>query len=321
MIRQTMDNVKPAFLCVVGPTGAGKSDLAIFIAQQLNRFGLKAEIVNADSMQFYKGMDIGTAKLALAERGGIEHHLLDWLEISQESTAANYQVVARERISNLIDSGVIPIVVGGSMLYVAALLNTFEFPGRDEALRAQLEQELIDFGPLAMHKKLQLLDEIAASRIEPQNGRRIVRALEIVMITGEPFAASLPEELESFLPVLEIGVNSERSHLVDRLAKRVEKMWAMGLVSEVEGLLDKGIRESKTASQAIGYAQALAQLDGKMTEEEAIAETTMLTQRYSRRQMSWFRRDPRINWFDYQSESLHADVMQLVISKLELESK
>jgi len=316
-----MDSVTPSFLCIVGPTGTGKSDLGIFLAQQLTQQGVKAEIVNADSMQFYRGMNIGTAKLPLAERGGIEHHLLDWLEINQESTAANYQVIARQKISDLIKSGVLPIVVGGSMLYVAALLNTFEFPGRDEALRAELEQQLVDLGPLAMHAKLALLDEVAASRIEPQNGRRIVRALEIVMITGEPFAAALPEELESFLPVLEIGLNSSREHLVERLARRVEGMWAKGLVQEAAGLVELGIRDSKTAGQAIGYAQALAQLDGKMTESEAIAETTMLTQRYSRRQMSWFRRDPRINWFDYQSDSLQSDVLVLVLSKLNLESK
>ena len=316
-----METVRPSFLCIVGPTGTGKSDLGIHLAQKLAERGVRAEIVNADSMQFYKGMNIGTAKLPVAERGGIEHHLLDWLEIKQESTAANYQEIARKKISELIDSGVLPIVVGGSMLYVAALLNTFEFPGRDEALRAELEQQLIDLGPIAMHNKLKLLDEVAASRIEPQNGRRIVRALEIVMITGEPFAAALPDELESFLPVLEIGLNSAREHLVERLARRVEGMWAKGLVDEVSGLIDAGISDSKTASQAIGYAQALAQLDGKMTEAEAIAETTMLTQRYSRRQMSWFRRDPRINWFDYQSESLNFDVLKLVLSQLKLESK
>jgi tRNA dimethylallyltransferase len=272
-------------------------------------------------MQFYKGMDIGTAKVSMQERQGIEHHLLDWLEISEENTAARYQVEARKVIAELIEKNVLPIVVGGSMLYIAALINTFEFPGRDEALRAQLEQDLIDLGPGAMHKRLELLDEVAASRIEPQNGRRIVRALEIVMITGEPFAASLPEQFESFLPVLEIGLNSSREHLVERLAQRVQGMWSAGLVDEVKGLIDLGIRDSKTASQAIGYSQALAQLEGKFTEDEAIAETTLLTQRYARRQMSWFRRDPRINWFDYQSETLLTDVMSLVHSNLENKAK
>ena len=279
-------SIKPELLCIVGPTGSGKSGLAINVALELAKSGIKAEIVNADSMQFYRGMDIGTAKVPVAERAGIEHHMLDWLDIAEENTAARYQVEARKVISDLIEQGILPIVVGGSMLYIAALINTFEFPGRDEALRAQLEQDLIDLGPAAMHKRLELLDETAASRIEPQNGRRIVRALEIVMITGEPFAASLPDQFESFLPVLEIGLNSAREHLVERLAQRVRDMWSSGLVDEVMGLVDKGIRDSKTASQAIGYSQALASIDGRLTEEEAIAETILLTQRYARRQMS-----------------------------------
>jgi len=311
----------PELLCIVGPTGSGKSNLAIMVCLELAKLGIKAEIVNADSMQFYKGMDIGTAKVSEQDRLGIKHHLLDWLEITEENTAARYQIEARKVIAALITDGILPVVVGGSMLYIAALINTFEFPGRDEALRAHLEQELIDLGSEAMHNKLSLLDETAASRIEPQNGRRIVRALEIVMITGEPFAASLPEQFESFLPVLEIGLNSSREHLVERLANRVRGMWEQGLVAEAQALVEIGIRESKTASQAIGYSQALAVIDGKASEEEAIAETTMLTQRYARRQMSWFRRDPRINWFDYQSETLLADVMKLVISRLELKSK
>ncbi|MBJ7281046.1 MAG: tRNA (adenosine(37)-N6)-dimethylallyltransferase MiaA [Rhodoluna sp.] len=310
------ENPKPEFLCLVGPTGSGKSGLALEIAARLATKGIRAEIVNADAMQFYQGMDIGTAKLPLADRRGITHHLIDWLSVTQESTAANYQVVAREKISALVSDGVFPIVVGGSMLYVAALVNTFDFPGRDEELRAKLEQELVVLGPEAMHAKLALLDEVAASRIEPMNGRRIVRALEIVMITGEPFVAALPEQWESFLPVLEIGLNSDRAHLVDRLAKRVEKMWEDGLVAEVSGLIDQGLRESKTARQAIGYSQALEQIDGLIEQEEAIAQTTQLTQRYARRQMSWFRRDPRINWFDYQNENLVEEVMELIYSNL-----
>lgn len=314
-------SIAPDLLCIVGPTGSGKSNMAINIALDLGKQGIKAEIVNADSMQFYKGMDIGTAKIPFSERAGITHHLMDWLEITEENTAARYQIEARKVIAELIKNGVLPIVVGGSMLYIAALINTFEFPGRDEALRAQLEQDLIDLGPIDMHKRLELLDEVAASRIEPQNGRRTVRALEIVMITGEPFAASLPEQFESFLPVIEIGLNSAREHLVERLATRVRGMWSAGLVQEVRGLIDRGIRDSKTASQAIGYAQALASIDGRMSEEEAIEDTILLTQRYARRQMSWFRRDPRINWFDYQSPTLQSDVMKLVFSSLELKAK
>lgn len=314
-------SIKPELLCIVGPTGSGKSGLAIKVALELAKSGIKAEIVNADSMQFYRGMDIGTAKVTLAERAGIEHHMLDWLDISEENTAARYQLEARKVIADLIEKGILPIVVGGSMLYIAALINTFEFPGRDEALRAQLEQDLLEQGPAAMHKRLELLDETAASRIEPQNGRRIVRALEIVMITGEPFAASLPDQFESFLPVLEIGLNSAREHLVERLAQRVRDMWSAGLIDEVKSLENKGIRDSKTASQAIGYSQALANIDGRLTEEEAIAETILLTQRYARRQMSWFRRDPRINWFDYQDENLLDEVMQIVTSSLQLPGK
>jgi len=313
--------IAPELICIVGPTGTGKSNLAINIALDLAKQGIKGEVVNADSMQFYKGMDIGTAKIPLEERSGITHHLMDWLEITEENTAARYQVEARKVIAELIENNVLPIVVGGSMLYIAALINTFEFPSRDEALRAQLEQDLLDLGPIAMHKRLELLDEVAASRIEPQNGRRTVRALEIVMITGEPFAASLPEQFESFLPVLEIGLNSAREHLVERLATRVRGMWSAGLVDEVQGLISKGLRDSKTASQAIGYSQALAAIDGKISEEDAIAETIVLTQRYARRQMSWFRRDPRINWFDYQSPTLQSEVMKLVYSSLQYKAK
>jgi len=309
------------FISIVGPTGTGKSDLALRLVEFLDSQGIKAEIINADAMQFYQGMDIGTAKLAKAERNGIEHHLLDWLAVTEESTAANYQVKARNKIAELRDSGITPVVVGGSMLYLAALLNTFEFPGRDEDIRAQLEDELEVLGANAMHTKLQALDPVAASRIDPNNGRRIVRALEIVLITGEPFAAALPESFVSFAPNLQIGLNSERAHLVARLAGRVQAMWEKGLVAEVESLIPKGLRESKTARQAIGYAQALAQLDGELSEQEAIAQTTMLTQRYSRRQMSWFRRDPRINWFDYQDASLHAQVFDLVAAELGLVGK
>lgn len=313
-----MNSEKPAFLAVVGPTGTGKSALALNLVQHLDSRGVKAEIINADAMQFYKGMDVGTAKLPLHDRRGIQHHLLDWLEVNQESTAANYQQRAREVIASLLSGGVLPILVGGSMLYLAAVLNTFEFPGRDVNLRAQLEQDLIDLGPQVMHSKLTELDPKAASRIEPNNGRRIVRALEIVMVTGEPFAASLPDQFVSYLPSLQIGLNSERSHLVQKLALRVEGMWKNGIVQEAESLIPKGIRDSKTASQAIGYSQSLRQLDGEISQEEAIAETTMLTQRYARRQMSWFRRDPRIQWFDYQDSDLEKNVLQLLDSSLSL---
>ena len=299
-------------VAVVGPTGSGKSELAMQIAEQIISRGGRAEIINSDSMQFYRGMNIGTAKLAPNERRGIEHHMIDVLDIRDESTAAEYQQQVRPIIESLQAKSITPIMVGGSMLYIAAALNTFEFPERDAELRQQLEVELETHGSHAMHRRVAEIDPVAASRIDPENGRRVVRALEILLLTGEPFSAALPEETESWQPVLEIGLNSERAHLVDRLAKRVESMWAQGLVAEAESLIAEGIREGKTSSRAIGYAQALAQLDGLLSEEEAIAQTVQLTQRYARRQMSWFRRDERINWFDYQQEDLFDSVSELI---------
>ena len=297
-------------VAIVGSTGTGKSELAIRIAEALGAEGSKAEIVNADAMQLYRGMNIGTAKLPLAERRGIEHHLIDVLDVTEESTAAEYQKLARAKILGIQSSGAIPILVGGSMLYVAAVLNNFEFPVRDKDLRAQLEQELVEFGPAAMHQKLAELDSIAASRIDPENGRRIVRALEIVTLTGEPFAAALPDEIDSWQEVLEIGLRMDRELLVARLAERVRGMWSAGMVQETEDLVSKGLRESVTAGYAIGYAQALAQLDGELSQEQAIESTTKLTQKYARRQMSWFKRDTRINWLD----ALDPEVADLAIA-------
>ena len=299
-------------LAIVGPTGTGKSDLALHVAETLIASGGRAEIINCDSMQFYRGMDIGTAKLSLDERLGIKHHMIDVLAIRDESTAAEYQQQVRPIIESLQADGVTPILVGGSMLYVAAALNTFEFPERDAELRHQLEVELETHGSHAMHKRIAQLDANAASRIDPENGRRVVRALEILLLTGEPFAAALPDETESWQPVLEIGLNSERAHLVERLAARVERMWQQGLVEEAESLIPEGIRDGKTSSRAIGYSQALAQLDGELTREEAIAQTVQLTQRYARRQMSWFRRDERIHWLDYQDSEMRNKAISLI---------
>jgi tRNA dimethylallyltransferase len=305
-------------IAVVGPTGAGKSALAIDIARHIIERGGKAEIINCDSMQFYKGMDVGTAKLPLDERQGIKHHLFDFLEITDESTAAEYQQLARPQIIQLQSEGITPILVGGSMLYVAAVLNMFEFPARDEVLRAKLEQDLIDSGPHEMHRRLKALDPVAASRIIPENGRRSVRAIEIVTLTGEPFAAALPEVPEDWQPVLEIGINGDREDLRSRLEARVHKMWQKGLIDEVKALEAKGIREGKTSLVAIGYAQALKQIDGEMTEAEAIADTVRLTQKYARRQMSWFRRDQRIHWLDYQDPEATAKALTLVGNWLSL---
>ena len=299
-------------IAVVGPTGAGKSDLAISIAEHIIAGGGKAEIINCDSMQFYKGMDIGTAKLSFDERRGIKHHLFDWLEITDESTAAEFQDVARPLIEGIQARGVVPILAGGSMLYVAAVLNRFEFPARDAELRAKLEDDLAELGPHEMHRRLQALDPIAASRIVPENGRRTVRAIEIISLTGEPFAAALPDVPEDWQPVLEIGINGEREDLRERLRLRVINMWQAGLLQEVRSLEAAGIRVGKTSSRAIGYAQALAQLDGVITEREAIDDTVRLTQKYARRQMSWFRRDKRIHWLDYQDANYKSDAFELV---------
>lgn len=310
--------MQPKLIAVVGPTGTGKSDLALNIAEQIIGAGGKAEIINSDSMQFYRGMDIGTAKLSVSERRGIPHHLIDWLEITDESAAAEYQAAARPRIENLQANGTVPILVGGSMLYVAAVLNMFEFPARDAELRLQLEQDLEDHGPHEMHRRLKALDPIAASRIIPENGRRSVRAIEIITLTGEPFAAALPDIPEDWQPMLEIGVNGPREDLVQRLEARVHRMWQQGLVEEARSLIPLGIREGKTSSRAIGYSQALAQIDGLMTQDEAIADTVRLTQKYARRQMSWFRRDARINWLDYQDQTLNSQAAGLVTKWLDL---
>jgi tRNA dimethylallyltransferase len=297
-------------IAIVGSTGTGKSELAIRIAETLSEEGQSAEIVNADAMQLYRGMDIGTAKLPIAERRGIEHHLIDMLDVTQESTAAEYQKIARAKILEIQSRGAMPILVGGSMLYIAAVLNNFEFPVRDKDLRASLEQELLELGPNVMHQKLVELDASAASRIDPENGRRIVRALEIVTLTGAPFAAALPDEIESWQEVLEIGLRMDREILVANLEQRVRGMWEKGMVEETKKLVSMGLRESVTAGYAIGYAQALAQLDGELSQEQAIESTTKLTQKYARRQMSWFKRDTRINWLD----ALDPEVTNLAIA-------
>ena len=309
-------------IAVVGATGTGKSELALGLAEKILQHGIKAEIVNADAMQLYRGMDIGTAKLSISDRRGIDHHLIDVLEITEESTAAEYQKLARAKILELQASDTIPILVGGSMLYVASCLNNFQFPERDQQLRAELEAELTEHGPIHMHKKLEQIDELAASRIIKENGRRIVRALEIVMLTGEPFAAALPEKVDSWQPVVEFGLRIDRETLLPRLEERVHEMWNKGLLDEVEALIPNGLRGSKTASVAIGYAQALGFIDGELTREEAIASTVQLTQRYARRQVSWFKRDDRINWLEALDPDLADQAFSKVVAEgiLDLES-
>ncbi|MBC2906070.1 tRNA (adenosine(37)-N6)-dimethylallyltransferase MiaA [Streptomyces cupreus] len=280
----------PRVIAVVGPTAAGKSDLGVFLARQLG-----GEVVNADSMQLYRGMDIGTAKLTPEERAGVPHHLLDIWDVTVTASVAEYQRLARERIDALLAEGRWPILVGGSGLYVRAAVDNLEFPGTDPEVRARLEEELTLRGSGALHARLAAADPGAAQAILPSNGRRIVRALEVIEITGQPFTANLPGH-DSVYDTVQIGVDVARPELDERIARRVDRMWDAGLVDEVRALEAQGLREGRTASRALGYQQVLAALAGECTMEEARAETVRATKRFARRQDSWFRRDPRVHW-------------------------
>ncbi|MFN8106726.1 MAG: tRNA (adenosine(37)-N6)-dimethylallyltransferase MiaA [Nocardioidaceae bacterium] len=278
-------------LAVVGATAAGKSELALALAERLG-----GEIINTDSMQIYRGMDIGTAKLPVAERRGIPHHLLDLLEPSEPVTVAQFQQWAREVIADCHQRGVIPVLVGGSALYTRAILDVFEFPGTDPALRAKWEQRLAQVGASALHEELRALDPQAAEQVLPGNTRRVVRALEVIELTGKPYTAALPQHTYFYPGAQQIGVSIDRPTLDVRIAARVEQMWAAGLVGEVRGLLDHGLGQSRTASRALGYSQILRHLAGEITEAEAREQTITGTRRFARRQDSWFLKDPRINW-------------------------
>ncbi|MBV9290875.1 MAG: tRNA (adenosine(37)-N6)-dimethylallyltransferase MiaA [Frankiales bacterium] len=282
-------------VAVVGPTAAGKSALAVRLAAALLAGGQRAEIINADSMQLYRGMDIGTAKLRPDERGGVPHHLLDIWPVTQPASVADYQRLARDRISELHARGVLPLLVGGSGLYVRAALDRLDFPGTDPALRAALENELERVGPEPLHQRLAVADPAAAAAILPSNGRRIVRALEVVAITGRPFTAGLPS-YDAVYDAVQIGIDDDPAALDQRIDERVAHMFAAGLVDEVRTLEAAGLRTGRTASRALGYQQVLAMLDGMLTEAEAQAETARATRRFVRRQRSWFRRDPRVQW-------------------------
>jgi tRNA dimethylallyltransferase len=283
---------------IVGPTGTGKSDLSLDLAIRLIDSGRPAEIVNADAMQLYRGMDIGTAKVPVAERRGVPHHLLDVLDVADEATVARYQVDARAAISGVVDRGAVPILVGGSGLYVSSVVYDFQFPGTDPELRARLEAELVEQGPGLLYDRLKTVDPGAAARIGASNGRRLVRALEIVELTGAPHTAALPGDPVYWMPAVTVGLRLPREVLTARLDARVERMWAAGLVDEVQRLLPAGLEGGVTASRAIGYAQALGQLRGTISQAEAIEATQQLTRRYARRQVSWFKRDPHTAWID-----------------------
>nr|WP_229069309.1 tRNA (adenosine(37)-N6)-dimethylallyltransferase MiaA [Actinoplanes sp. DH11] len=286
---------------VVGPTAAGKSALSIALAQEIG-----GEVVNADSMQLYRGMDIGTAKLTEAERDGVPHHLLDIWDVTEPAAVAEYQRLARSAIDDILDRGRVPLLVGGSGLYVRAVLEDFEFPGTDPVIRARLEERLRAEGPARLHGELAARDPAAAAKVLPSNGRRIVRALEVIELTGQPFTAALPDPKPVY-DAVQIGVDRDTAELDERIALRVDLMWAAGLVDEVRGLA--GIREGRTASRALGYQQALAQLDGELTEEQAKEDTVRGTRRFVRRQRSWFRRDPAITWLDAAAPTLLADAL------------
>jgi len=288
----------PVLIAVVGSTGTGKSELSLDVAERLTERGQPAEIVNADAMQLYRGMDIGTAKLTVAERRGIPHHLLDVLEVTAEATVSNYQADARAAVTSIIARGAVPILVGGSGLYVSSVVFDFRFPGTDPKLRARLEAELIDVGPGLLYTRLQAVDPPAALRIGPSNGRRLVRALEIVELTGAPHLAALPDTPVYWRPSVLLGLRTPREQLTPRLDARVERMWEAGIVDEARGLLTDGIENGVTASRAIGYAQALGQVHGTLSQAEAIETTQQLTRRYARRQVSWFKRYAHTHWIE-----------------------
>jgi tRNA dimethylallyltransferase len=248
-------------------------------------------------MQLYRGMDIGTAKPDVAERDGVPHHLLDLWHVREAASVADYRRLARAEVDRLRAAGVVPLLVGGSGLYVRAVLDELDFPGTDPAVRARLEAELAEVGPAALHARLAALDPAAAAAVLPSNGRRIVRALEVVELTGGPFRATLPEPRPHY-PAVVLGLDREPAELDERVAVRVDRMWAAGFVAEVAALATDGLREGPTASRALGYAQVLAQLDGALTPDEARERTVSTTRRFVRRQRSWFRRDPTTTWLD-----------------------
>ena len=299
---------EPTVIAVVGPTATGKSDLALDLAEALN-----GEIVNSDASQFYRGMDIGTAKLPVSERRGIPHHQIDTLDIREEATIARYQAESRRDIDGIVARGKRPIVVGGSGLYVRAALDVLEIPPTNPDVRARYEARLDSQGSGVLHRELAEKDPHAAANILPSNGRRVVRALEVIELTGRPFSASAPTK--TFLkPTILLGLSADADELVARIERRVDLMWDAGLLDEVRELDARGIRDGKTASRAIGYAQALGQLDGRLTEAEAKRETAIATRQFARRQRAWFRPDPRPVWLPYDADDLLAQALAAIRS-------
>lgn len=292
-------------IAVVGPTAAGKSDLALDLATRLD-----AEIVNADAMQLYRGMDIGTAKVPAAERRGITHHQLDVLQVTEEASVAAYQRHGREDLQAIAGRGRAAIVVGGSGLYVRALLDDLNFPGTDPQVRAGLEQRAAVEGTAALYAELAAADPVAADRIEARNTRRIVRALEVISITGRPFSANLPEHRYA-VPAIQIGIQVPRSDLHERIETRTRSMFDAGLLAETEELAARGLRGGRTARTAVGYTQALAVLAGTSTLADAITDTATATRRLARRQITWFGKDPRVHWVPAGPDALGAAMYRI----------
>ena len=283
-----------------GATATGKSDLAVALAQRIG-----GQVVNADSMQLYRGMDIGTAKLSLAERQGIPHHMLDLVEVSTDVNVAWYQERARTIIDELLAGGVPVIVVGGTGFYIKAILDDLNFPDTDPAVREKLTQEAEKIGGDALHQRLGILDPAAAAAIPRENVRRVIRALEVIEITGKPFTANLPRENSTKYPqALQFGLSMDRELLDARVDLRVDGMFEKGLIGEVEELIRTGLIEGKTARAALGYAQVISALGGDIAMDEAISQTKLATRQYIRRQETWFRRDLRITWLEPDSDRL-----------------
>ncbi|MGH3673632.1 MAG: tRNA (adenosine(37)-N6)-dimethylallyltransferase MiaA [Pseudonocardiaceae bacterium] len=289
----------PRAIAVVGPTATGKSELAVGLARVLG-----GEVVNADAMQLYRGMDIGTAKLPPARRCQIPHHLIDVLDVTEPASVAAYQGKARRVMEELLAAGRVPVLAGGSGLYVRAVLDELEFPGTDPGVRARLEEELVEHGALALHQRLHQLDPVAAGRILPSNGRRLVRALEVIRLTGRPFSAALPQPGAARYRAVIIGLDTDPAALDTRVGSRVEGMFTDGFVAEVRELLRRGLRAGRTASRALGYQQIVAALDAGTDPAASADLITQATRRFARRQRSWFRRDGRIRWLDSERPDL-----------------
>ncbi len=293
-------------VAVVGPTATGKSDLGVALAR-----ALAGEVVNADAMQMYRGMDIGTAKMPVPQRLGVTHHLLDVLDVRDEASVEAYQRQARAAIDDISARGRVPVLVGGSGLYVRAALDRLEIPPTDPAVRAGLEARAAQVGAAVMHQLLTSVDPVAAEQILPANTRRVVRALEVVELTGRPFSATLPRP-DYLRATVQIGIDAPTDVLDERIEDRVRRMWAGGLLTEVAGLDARGLRTGRTASRAVGYAQALGQLDGDLSQQQAQDDTARLTRRLSRRQRSWFGRDTRVTWLPHDAPDLVTRALHLV---------